>query len=400
MPVVGTRLLGVWNNWGVRKKRLKCISDRLPPKRQGIGFEPDCSANSIEVQVKFARLFRLWGKKRGHRMTGWWFVGSLGEAAFFGILCLVGILALTTIIAWQVFSPETNAFPVGLGFWVIVIASASLIAIGGVGFVIRILWVATSDEHRQFLAGQAKQIQQPLPGKGPSMSAIPSLQNFTDSPGVKLAFRLPGSRPEIAPLWLSSLFALAWNALTAILIAIGVGSLRQRIDWTLVLVLPFFIAVGVFATRWFLINFRRATGIGITTVEISHLPLVAGKMYQLYVAQYGRLAMRKLKIALVCEESATYHHGTDVRTERHIVSRIDLLEHGRSRIDYGRPLELECSFFVPTDAMHSFQSDHNAIHWKIVVEGEANRWPSYCRSFPVVVYPAAFQRQISTSLPS
>ncbi len=351
--------------------------------------------------AKLARIFRLWGKKRGQRMTGWWFVGSLGEAAFFGILALLGLLTFATIVAWQLFSPETNVFPVGFGFWVAVIASASIMVIGGVGFVLRVLRVATSDEHRSFLADKAKKIpgSANLPTTSP-MSSIPSLAGFTDSPGVKLAFRLPGTRAEVGPLLLSSLFALAWNSLTAVLLAIAVSSFRQRIDWLLLLVLPLFIAVGIFATRWFFQNFRRATGIGLTTVEISDLPLVAGNTYLLHIAQYGRLALRKLKIALVCEETATYHHGTDVRIERHVVSNQNLLEHGRCRIDYGRPLELECRFLLPADSMHSFQSDHNSVHWKIVVEGEANRWPSYCRSFPVVVYPAAFNRRISSSLPS
>jgi hypothetical protein len=50
-------------------------------------------------------------------------------------------------------------------------------------------------------------------------------------------------------------------------------------------------------------------------------------------------------------------------------------------------LRMECRFSVPEDAMHSFQSKHNAVQWKIVVNGEANRWPLYSRSFPVLVYP-------------
>ncbi len=171
-------------------------------------------------------------------------------------------------------------------------------------------------------------------------------------------------------------------------------------SWTLYLLLPFFIAVAIYSARWFFNNFRRATGIGMTMIEISDLPLHAGQKYDLYLAQFGRLALRKLTITLVCEEQSTYHHGTDVRTERQQVSSMVLLEQGRHRVDFGKPLELECSFSIPADAMHSFQSEHNAIIWKVVVEGEANRWPSYYRSFPVVVYPATHKRSMTSSPPS
>ncbi len=102
--------------------------------------------------------------------------------------------------------------------------------------------------------------------------------------------------------------------------------------------------------------------------------------------------MKKLSIALVCEEVATYHFGTDTRTDRDEVYRQLIFEQGKCRIDWGRPLEVMCEFKLPVNAMHSFQSPHNAVAWKIVVEGEANRWPSYCRNFPVVVYPAGAKR--------
>ncbi len=211
--------------------------------------------------AKLARIFRLWGKKRGQRMTGWWFVGSLGEAAFFGILALLGLLTFATIVAWQLFSPETNVFPVGFGFWVAVIASASIMVIGGVGFVLRVLRVATSDEHRSFLGGQSQEDPWIRERAYYLADVIDSkLAGFTDSPGVKLAFRLPGTRAEVGPLLLSSLFALAWNSLTAVLLAIAVSSFRQRIDWLLLLVLPLFIAVGIFATRWFFQNFAARLG--------------------------------------------------------------------------------------------------------------------------------------------
>jgi hypothetical protein len=182
---------------------------------------------------------------------------------------------------------------------------------------------------------------------------------------------------------------LAWDALTLLLSVFAFGKLVSgQPDWFLMLfALPVFIYVGYRVTRWFFVSFSRATGIGPTTIEIDDLPLTAGESYRLSLVQYGRLVVKKMSIALVCEEIATYHFGTDTRTERQEVFRRQVLEQGRCRIDWGRPLELVCEFCLPDDAMHSFQSPHNAVSWKFIVEGEANRWPSYCRSFPVVVYP-------------
>ena len=334
-----------------------------------------------------ARLFRLWGKKKGHRLTGWWLVGSVGEAFFFGSLFILGIFALAIVVAWQVFSPQTNIYPIGFGFWLMVLAMASIAGIGGVGFLYRILTVATSNEHRHALSKQAQAI-----GKrsdfNRSPPTVPRLGNLMDSPGVHLAFRLPSRRPDTHPLILRGLFALAWNGLIAVLIVFCVQSLLDaRPEWLLIVLLFPFCILGFFAARNFLIHLRHSSRIGGTTVEVSALPLVAGQSYQLYFAQYGRVSLRKLSIKLVCEETATYHQGTDLRVESVVVHETLIREATKCRADYDSPIELHCHFQLPPDLMHSFQSDHNAIHWKILVEGVPARWPSYYRSFPVIVFP-------------
>ena len=52
------------------------------------------------------------------------------------------------------------------------------------------------------------------------------------------------------------------------------------------------------------------------------------------------------------------------------------------------PYEHECDLEFPTDVMHSFQSDHNAVQWRLVVHGVVEKWSNYERVFPIVVYPA------------
>lgn len=345
--------------------------------------------------------FRLYGKKRGHRLAGWWLAGRVGEAFWFATLFSVGVLTLSTVLGLQLFSPDTNAFGVGQGFWLLVLLSSLFIGIGLVGFIYRVLSVAYSAEYRSAIAsrGLIRKAEHRSKRKAPP-SAIPSLQAFTDSPGVRLSFRLPENRPETRQLVLASLFVLAWDALAILITGFALGGLLHgKSDWFLTFIaVPVFLYVGFRVSRWFFLEFRRAIGIGPTTIEIDDLPLLGGKEYQLSLVQYGKLSMKKLSISLVCEEVATYHFGTDTRTERHEVYRQSVLEQGRCRIDWGRPLELTCNFVLPSQLMHSFQSPHNSITWKFQVEGEAVRWPSYCRNFPVVVYPPASQRSATLEL--
>jgi hypothetical protein len=324
---------------------------------------------------------RLWGKKKGGRMSGWWIMGSFGEASFFAACFLVGVLCLSTLVTW---------LRVGSGFWLAFGVSLALIVMGGVGFWYRVLKVAMSDEHREAVATSGILPRPVARNKNLPPPMIPSLEPFTDSPGAKLAYRLPSPSHDLIVLIALGVFAMAWNAMLAIFTVMAVQSFwAGEIQYYLLLLLIPGIYIGLRASQLFFKSYVRAIGIGSTTVEIEDLPLVPGKSYRVLLVQYGRLVIKKLSMRLVCEEESTYHYGTDIRTERSVVREQNIFDQGRSRIDWGRPLELEGVVSIPVDAMHSFQSLHNAVHWKIIVEGEANRWPSYSRSFPVVVYPRA-----------
>jgi hypothetical protein len=76
-------------------------------------------------------------------MTGWWFIGSLGEASFFAAFFLVGVLSATTLVAWQLMSPKTQMIRIGYGFWLFFLVAISFIVIGTVGFWYRVLKVVT-----------------------------------------------------------------------------------------------------------------------------------------------------------------------------------------------------------------------------------------------------------------
>jgi hypothetical protein len=368
-----------------------------------------------------AKWVRLWGKKRGTRMSGWWVVGSVSEAAFFGALFILGIVSLTIVVSSQVFWPETTFLPtIGFGFWLAVIASSSFIVIGLTAFVLQVSQTLASPEQRSVLVDKAKRehLRRAAGSEQADLANLPSLRALTDSPGVKLAYRLAIQRGETTPLVLSSLFSVAWNAMLSILAVFAVENhVRNRPDWFLTVLLVPFTAVSFFSTRWFFRTFKRQSGVGPTAVEISGLPLLPGKTYQLYVCQYGRTEFESYRVSLVSFEETTYLQGTDVRTERVETMRISVplqacqphqghttagetvpevasenstdlsTDKPRWIAEREKPLELDCQIRLPLDMMHSFQGRHNAIIWMIVVEGEVKKWPSFCRSFPVVVFP-------------
>ena len=339
---------------------------------------------------------RLWGKKRGSRMSGWWVVGSVSEAAFFGTLFLLGIVSLTTVVSWQVFWPESSVLKVGFGFWLMVIACCSFIVIGLSGFLFKVSGTLASPERRNALVSQVKrEHQRRAEGTGAAESTIlPSLQNYTDSPGVKLAYRLSSESGERAPLLVSTLFAMAWNTLLAILLVVSLQNLASgKPNWFQIVLLALFTVVSFFATRWFFRIFRKHAGIGPTAIEISDLPLLPGEMYKVYLCQYGRVTFERLTITLVGYEEATYQQGTDIRTERSEIASYEserqVEPDGSTELiaDPEHPLEMLCHIRVPFDIMQSFHGANNAVRWKLVVTGVVPKWPTFCRSFPVVVYP-------------
>lgn len=341
-----------------------------------------------------SRLFRVWGKKRGHRRSGSPWLGTVGEILFSGALFVLGTLSLTGLILTQTFN-VASPFSPGLGFWVLALVSSSFILLGGGGVVWAILHVSATRERRSALARRAAKLD--LRGDGesphgrplrPDFPNIPSDANLTNSPGVKLKYRLPIIHSPAWRLIFASVFGLIWNISAAFLIYFAVRSLLsgspQRF---LVLFIIPFVAIGVWVVRDFVRQVLIHTGIGPTNVEISGHPLRPGSVYDVYVSQGGRLAMRSFALSLVCEETATSRQGTDLRTDAKVVFDQQIFRQTGFRIDPGLPFEHQCRAEIPKHAVHSFQSEHNAINWRLVIRGDAESWPAFERAFPVIVYP-------------
>jgi hypothetical protein len=226
-------------------------------------------------------------------------------------------------------------------------------------------------------------------GVEPRFPYVPSDADLTDSPGTKLAFRLPAASAGWSLLVLV-LVALAWNLVVAFWAVKAVNShLAGDPDWFQTLFLIPFALIGagliVAIVRQLLID----TGIGPTIVEISGHPLYPGRQYELFISQTGRLKLEIFEVLLVCEEEASYRQGTDTRTATRRVCQRRILRREAPVVRPGEPLELTAALDVPAGAMHSFRAGHNRIHWRLIVKGKAAHRSEFDRSFRLNVNPGA-----------
>jgi hypothetical protein len=338
-----------------------------------------------------ARLFRLWEKKRGDRRTGSEFVGGLGEGLFFGVLFLLGSLSLAYLVASRFLGAAPPLYQPGFGFWLMVLVMISFMLIGGTGVVYTVLQVGTSAERRSAMARRAADIDL-ISEAMPSCREYPTIPrdaNLTNSPGIRLAYRLPVTHAGPWVLFAATAFFLVWNGIASVLVLVAIKShLSTHPDWFLTMFVLPFVGIGIWATYYFVQQMLLHTGIGPTTVEISDHPLRPGHTYQLFVSQAGRLNMKSLELSLVCEEETTYRQGTDIRTERCRVYCEPVCVERDFKIEPGKAFELGCDLRIPNNVMHSFQAKQNAVQWMLVAKGHATSWPAFQRCFPVVVYPA------------
>ncbi|MCA9262450.1 MAG: hypothetical protein KDA60_01330 [Planctomycetales bacterium] len=339
-----------------------------------------------------ARRIRLWEKKRGSRRTGSRLLGGVSEGVFYAVWLLLGsaaLIALLTSLATPL--PGVPERSVGYGFWYAVGISACVAVGAAIGLVRTLLQVGTSAERRTAMAQKAVELD-PL-AKNRSLfrefPAIPQHDHLFESPGTTLAYRLPMRATFTWRLLGVALYAMLWNGLLSIVVAVAIQRLRAR-QWpwmTLVVAIPVtWVAVG--AVRKFFAQILEITGLGHSNVEVSDLPFYPGQRYEISLVQAGRTQLRSIALQLICEEEATYRQGTDIRTERRRVIEQTCFRETDVTLRPREPFEKHIELVLPDDAMHTFQSGSNAIHWRLVVTGRLHRGTYFERAYPILVYPS------------
>ena len=275
-----------------------------------------------------------------------------------------------------------------LNLWIFGVLSLAAVVTGGTGLILRLVSISASSEMRSAMASRAGSIEiAPQPDELGKLPSVPRGATLTDSPGERLTYRLAAAAPEGGITGPATL-AILWNSVWFILLAVVVsGFWYGRARWILTLLLIPFGTIGAWSFQFLLAQLRKHAGVGPTIVEISSHPLYPGSRYDLFICQRGRLKLKRLTVQLTCEEETFYRQGTDVRVDRCEAFTEVLLKQRDVLVDPKAPWEQQLRLDLPLNVMHSFVGSHNAIRWKVVVRGESTPWPSFCRSFPVIVHP-------------
>lgn len=343
------------------------------------------------------RLPQFFGKKRGHRRTGSQAWGSVGEAIFYASLMAAGLCFACLLLTGAVgFGPDAAVVPWArwwLGLFTALIPGA-LLAFGGSG-LLRSIRAWGKSEERRAVSDAISEFLEPIGRDAeafPDLPGVPACEDLVNSPGTILRYRLPIESPESWRLLGLGLFAVLWNAVLAVLaVTAGLDLLGGRSEPVLLAVLVPFLAVGIGGIVVFVRRLILTTSVGMTQVEICDHPLVPGGSYDVLLAQGGAGTFTGLELMLEAEESAAFRQGTDTRSEHVVVWREIVREWRDVRINPGVRFETHVTVAIPPEAMHSFVSEHNAVRWRIVVQGRPERRAAFRRAFPLVVHPRSVE---------
>jgi hypothetical protein len=331
---------------------------------------------------------RLFVKKRGQRRTGSRWQGTLGVAALDLALVAIGAVGLYWLLANVLLAGgESHSWYA----WAALVIPLAPIGYGLTDLAVLIWRNLASTERRAAVVQMASDWE--LPGMGPQatrpvLPAIPPVDAVVDSPGVRLAFRLPSDAASGQLSFALAIVSIVWNTLVAgFAFQVVKQHLASKPNWLLTWLLVPFVLAGAWTIYALVRQILLTTGTGTTLLEISEHPLYPGRRYEAFLSQTGRLHVRWFQVQLVCQERATYQQGTDTRTAESIVHRETVFSERKFEIPPGGAFETHFTVTVPATAMHSFSAAHNAVAWALVVRGRMARWPEFERHFPLYVYP-------------
>ncbi|MDR1924412.1 MAG: hypothetical protein LBQ66_08555 [Planctomycetaceae bacterium] len=290
--------------------------------------------------------------------------------------------------------------------WFFLVLSFTLVLVGLIGFGFSFRLRLVSAERQIVLAGDVN--NSPIVGlvgdmRSSAWSTIPDIKIINESPGTRLAFRLPLGNKPIFPLVGLTLLTIAWLVVAAAIVihstVVPVSDWYDIVGGTIFRML--FLSVGLFLLFIVVRRHILTFGAGLTLLEISDHPIYPGRRYRLLLIVSGVLQFHDLSVVVVCEEVARFRQGTDTATNRRDVFRQIIFRKKDFDTSADTPLSEEFFVQLPVGAMHSFRRENNEICWKIVIVANIAGWSAPVqKECPIVVRPIIWNDTTPDDSPS
>ena len=216
-----------------------------------------------------------------------------------------------------------------------------------------------------------------------SMSSAGSLfPSVADSGPVVLA----PERTRFESFVLILIFAILWNGSLYLCISdFYQGWQAGEPEWELVIGFIILAPIGLLMPVLVVHAFWKLF-IPRPILKLSRSEIPLGEVAELSWRFAGRSSLiRHLKIAILCEEQATYGRGTDTETDESSLLKQTLLDTRlKSEIHAG-----SVTVAIPYDGMHTLNAEHNKVVWFLVVDGVIDNRPDVCSRYPFSVPPHA-----------
>ncbi|BDS06823.1 hypothetical protein NT6N_18630 [Oceaniferula spumae] len=183
------------------------------------------------------------------------------------------------------------------------------------------------------------------------------------------------------------IFAVFWNGITSIFVAIAAGSwLRDDPEWFLTIFIIPFVLIGLCALLFSVYQFFALFGPAPTiTLKPSAIPFdkeatVSWKLLS------GANRINHFAVYLIGEEEAKYQRGTDTKTATETFHEQALIETQDPRKMKRGSATIDLSE-ITTPIMPSWKSSNNKIKWSILVHGKISFWPDINDRYEIEVHP-------------
>lgn len=181
------------------------------------------------------------------------------------------------------------------------------------------------------------------------------------------------------------IFAFLWNGILSIFVFKAWSSIKEgRPEWVLIIFLIPFVVVGLVAIGVLLKEFLRILNPKIEVIPDSGNFSLDKPIRLRFRATGSMHRVISLKVTLHGVETISVSDGDLDSSEEHEFFTATLVETSNPHDMTRGELEVK----LPPDAMHSFESAHASIQWRLTVVGQIPFWPGIKDEYLLSVHPS------------